>query len=384
MIDFNRPYLTGREGGLIADAIARTHISGGGHYTAEVEQALGELIGSQALLMTSCTHALEASASLAAVGPGDEVLLPAFGFVSVANAFYRAGARVRLVDSRPDTLNIDVERVADAMSECTKAVCAIHYGGVAAEPDRLVALCQESGAMFIEDNAHGLGGSFKGRSLGAFGSLATLSFHETKNITCGEGGALLVNEPSLVERAEILREKGTDRSRFLRGLTDKYTWVDAGSSWVLSEILAAFLAGQVGDIEAVNETRRKIWDAYYEELTSWAFRYGVQLPHVPADCVHTGHVFYMLLPTTNDRDRMIGHLRDRGIQAVFHYVPLHLSPMGEKLGYRPGDFPVAESAASRLVRLPIYPALSADEFSRVVQAVLDYVPSGGLSDMVHN
>jgi dTDP-4-amino-4,6-dideoxygalactose transaminase len=301
--------------------------------------------------------------------PGDEVVVPSFAFVSTVNAFVLHGARPVFVDVRPDTLNLDEKLVAQRVGPRTRAIVALHYAGVACEMDELGRIAREAGAMLVEDAAHALFGRYKGRPLGSLGQLATLSFHETKNVSCGEGGALLVNDPGLVPRAEILREKGTNRSRFFRGEVDKYTWVDLGSSWLPSEVLAAYLWAQLEARERIQAARARLWRRYREELADWAAAHDVRLPSVPADCESAWHMFQLVLPSLDARQRLIGHLRERGVMAVFHYLPLHLSPMGRRFGGRPGDFPVSEDLGDRLLRLPFYNDLSPGEQGQVIDAV---------------
>lgn len=374
-IPFNRPSLVGPELELMAQSVASGCISGDGAFTRRCQGILERQLGvPRCFLTTSCTHALELAALLLDVGPGDEVILPSFTFVSTANAFVLRGARPVFADSRPDTLNLDEERLAELVTPRTRAIAVVHYAGVACAMERVAEVAAEHGLAVVEDNAHGLFGRYRGRWLGTFGALATQSFHETKNFTCGEGGALLINEPALVARAEILREKGTDRSRFFRGEVDKYTWVDVGSSYLPSDLLAAFLAAQLEAREAVQARRRAIWEAYRDGLGDWAEEQGVGLPVVPDGCEQAYHLFYLMLPSLAARTALIDHLRARGIHAVFHYVPLHLSEMGRRFGGRPGDCPVAEAAGDRLLRLPFFNALRPDEQERVIAALRDFRP----------
>ncbi len=372
-IPFNKPELEGNETRYISEAIERGHISGDGHFTkrchALLEQALGV---PKVLLTTSCTHALEMCALLLDLQSGEEVIFPSFAFVTTVNAFVLRGARPVFADVRPDTLNLDENGIGGLVTPRTKAIVALHYAGVGCEMDSILGIARARGVAVVEDNAHGLFGKYKGRFLGTFGCLATQSFHETKNFTCGEGGALLINDRNLVERAEILREKGTDRSRFLRGLVHKYEWVDLGSSYLPSDLLAAFLLAQLESRERIQARRRAIWELYERELAGWAVRLGVTLPSVPAHCEQPWHMFHMLLPSSDARDALIRRLEARGILAVFHYLPLHLSPMGRRLGGRPGDCPVAESISSRLVRLPFYTGLTDAEQAEVIEAVMGF------------
>lgn len=369
-IPFNRPCIVGRELEYVAEAFRKMQISGGGYFTKECERALSRLLdGAPVLLTTSCTHALEIASLLLDVEPGDEVIVPAFTFVSTANAFVLRGARPVFCDVRGDTLNIDENLIEALIGPRTKAIVPVHYAGVGCQMDRILELAERRGVAVVEDNAHGLCGTFRDQPLGTFGSMATLSFHETKNFTSGEGGALVVNDRAFAERAEILREKGTNRSRFFRGEVDKYTWVDIGSSYVASDVLAALLFGQLEAAARVQARRREIWTRYFRDLSDWAVRHGVQLPVVPAECGSSFHLFHLLLPSSEARDGLIAHLRARNILAVFHYLPLNASPMGSRFGARPGQCPVAESASERLVRLPLFYDLDALSLERIVETI---------------
>lgn len=372
-IPFNKPSFAGDEHRYIAEAIERGHISGDGHFTKRCHALLEETLGvHKALLTTNCTHALEMCAFLLELQPGDEVIVPSFAFVTSANAFAVRGARPVFVDVRPDTLNLDERLVERAITPRTKAILALHYAGIACEMDALLALAKKRGVALVEDNAHGLYGKYKQRWLGTLGCLGTQSFHETKNFTCGEGGALLVNDPRYAERAEIVREKGTNRSRFLRGEVHKYTWVDLGSSYLPSDVLAAFLLAQLEARERIQRRRGEIWQRYASELAGWARANGVTLPSVPAGCDPSWHLFYMLLPRTELREPFLEALAQRGILGVFHYLPLHVSDMGQRFGGKPGDCPVAEDIAQRLVRLPFYNSLTQSEQGEVIEAVTSF------------
>lgn len=369
-IPFNRADIGSRDLALLGESISAGHISGNGPFTKQAEAEISKVLGShKTLLTTSCTHALEMSALLLNLKAGDEVIVPAFTFVSTASAFMLYGARPVFVDVRNDTLNIDPEAVESAITDRTRAICVVHYGGVACEMEKLSEIAKRHNLLLIEDNAHGLFAKYKGKYLGTFGSLATQSFHETKNITCGEGGALVVNDPQLVDRAEILREKGTDRTKFLRGQVDKYTWVDVGSSWVMSDLLAAILCGQLERADDIYAKRMHIWNRYKVELARWAEHNNVITPIVPDGCEHTGHVFFLRLATADSRDQFISHLRDNGILAVFHYQPLHLSTVGRTLGGREGQFPVTEKAGDCLVRLPLFNTLTDTEQSFIIDTI---------------
>jgi dTDP-4-amino-4,6-dideoxygalactose transaminase len=355
VVPFNKTSLLGKELAYVQEAIQGLHISGDGRFTKLCNQFIEQHVDVKScMLTTSCTDALEMSALLLDIQPGDEVIIPTYTFVSTVNAFVLRGAKPVFVDVRPDTLNLDENQLAKKINRRTKAVVPVHYAGVGCEMDAIQDICRESGVKIVEDNAHGLFGKYKGRNLGTFGSLATQSFHETKNFSCGEGGALLINEPELVERAEILRDKGTNRKRFFRGEVDKYTWVDIGSSFLPSDMLAAFLYGQLECFEEVQERRRQLWHYYYDHLSSWAHASEVKLPTVPAHCDQSYHMFYLIGPSAEWRNQLMTYLKEQRIHAVFHYLPLHLSAMGEKFGGRSGDCPVAEDISARLLRLPFF------------------------------
>ena len=374
-IPFNRPDITADDRQHLADAISEGHSSGNGRYTKLVEQLVESVTHTRrTLLTTSCTHALEMSALLCNLEPGDEVIVPSYTFVSTASAFALYGAVPVFVDSRSDTLNIDPSLVEAAISPRTRALCVVHYGGVACEMDALTKIAGRHGLVLIEDNAHGLFAKYKSQYLGTFGALATQSFHETKNLTCGEGGALLINDASLVERAETLREKGTNRSKFLRGQVDKYTWVDIGSSWVLSDLLAAILWGQLQRADEINLRRVEIWNRYHSQLAIWAAKHGVLTPVIPDGCEHVGHVYHLRFTNVGQRTRFIDHMKSRSIMCVFHYQPLHLSPVGRRFGGFAGQCPVSEHAGECLVRLPLFNTLSESDQDRVIEAVLDFTP----------
>ena len=375
-IPFNRADIGKHDIELLSESISAGHISGNGPFTKRAEEQITKTLGNdRTLLTTSCTHALEMSALLLRLKPGDEVIVPAFTFVSTASAFMLYGAKPVFVDVRQDTLNIDLDQAEAAITPRTRAICVVHYGGVACEMDRLTKLAKDHNLILIEDNAHGLFAKYRGKYLGTFGALATQSFHETKNITCGEGGALVINDASLAERAEILREKGTDRTKFLRGQVDKYTWVDVGSSWVISDLLAAILFGQLSRADEIYEQRMKIWNRYHNELQSWAAKHDVTLPSVPDGCEHTGHVYHLRFQHGVQRDKFIEYLKQLGIYAVFHYQPLHLSTVGRTLGGRDGQFPVTESAGDCLVRLPLFNSLTSDEQTYIIDSIKVFNPS---------
>jgi dTDP-4-amino-4,6-dideoxygalactose transaminase len=374
-IHFNRPCFAGKELVYIAEAISRGHISGDGHFTQQCRALLEKELGAPAVLLTtSCTHALEMAAILLELRPGDEVIVPSFTFVSTANAFALRGARLVFCDVRPDTLNLDEARLPALVNERTRAIVPVHYAGVGCEMDAILAVANRAGAVVVEDNAHGLFAKFRGRALGTFGALATQSFHETKNFQCGEGGALVINDPRYCSRAEIIREKGTNRAQFFRGQVDKYTWTDIGSSYLPSDVLAAFLYAQLEARKQIQLKRHAIWDLYRARLQDWAQAAGVRLPVVPAHCEHPAHMFYLLLPNLDARQALIAHLKSHGILAVFHYQPLHLSPMGRTFGGRPGQCPVTEDISDRVLRLPLYNDLEEEDQERVIEAVIEFKP----------
>lgn len=371
-IPFNRPGAVGNELVYLADALARGHVSGDGFYSKRCHELLEEILGvPKVLLTTSCTHALDMAALLLDIKQGDEVIVPSFTFVSTINAFVLRGARPVFADIRPDTLNLDEQGLERLISPRTRAIAVVHYAGVGCEMDAIMRIAGRNGIPVVEDNAHGLLGKYLGKYLGTFGCMATQSFHETKNFTCGEGGALLMNDPQYIERAEIIREKGTNRSRFFRGQVDKYTWVDVGSSYLPSDMLAAFLYAQLETREVIQARRQRIWQYYDDHLRDWAERRGARLPVVPAHCEQPYHMYYLLMPALEQRQDLIAHLRERGILAVFHYLPLHLSDMGRRFGGREGDCPVTESVSDRLLRLPFYTGLSESDQECVVKAVLE-------------
>lgn len=371
-IPFNRPCLTGKELKYIEEAIRNNHISGDGNFSKKCSAYLQEKIGvPKVLLTTSCTHALEMSALLLDIQPGDEVIAPSFAFVTTVNAFVIRGAKPVFIDIRPDTLNLDETQLERLITPHTKIIITLHYGGVACEMDVINAIADQHGIALVEDNAHGLFGKYKGRNLGTFGCLATLSFHETKNISCGEGGALLINDEKYLERAEIIREKGTNRSKFFRGQVDKYTWIDLGSSYLPSDILAAFLFAQLESSEIIQKKRREVWEYYAGRLAPWSKQKGVVLPFSPLYCEHPYHLFYLLCPSLEKRSQLIEGMKSKGILSVFHYMPLHLSLMGQKWGYQAGDYPVTEEISDRIVRLPFYNELSRADQERVCAAIFE-------------
>lgn len=371
-VPFNKPYLSGKEMAYMREVIQRGHASGDGYFTKRCHGLLEEALGApKVLLTTSCTHALEMAALLLELQPGDEVIVPSFTFVSTVNAFLLRGAIPVFADIRPDTLNLDETRLEALVGSRTKVIVPVHYAGVGCEMDAITKLAERHGLAVVEDNAHGLFGAYRDRLLGRFGCLATQSFHETKNLQCGEGGALIINDEGLAERAEIIREKGTNRSRFFRGQVDKYTWVDLGSSYLPSDLLAAYLYAQLESRDRIQQKRRWIWNYYQDQLCDWAPERGVRLPEIPAHCRQAFHMYQILLPSQERRAQVIEGLKERGILAVFHYLPLHLSEMGRRFGGKPGDCPVTEDISERLLRLPFYNDLTESDLRRVVGALKD-------------
>ena len=372
-IPFNKPGSVGTEVGYMAQAMQRNHLSGDGHFTKQCHAILEKELGvHKALLTTSCTHALEMTALLLDLHEGDEVIFPSFTFVSTLNAYVLRGVTPIFADIRPDTLNLDETKLEALITPRTKAIVVVHYAGVACEMDAIMDIADRHGLPVIEDNAHGLFGKYKGRWLGTIGVMATQSFHETKNFTCGEGGALLINDPKYAERAEIIREKGTNRARFFRGQVDKYSWVDVGSSYLPSELLAAYLYAQLEKRDDIQAKRKSVWERYDEQLAAWAQTQGVRLPVIPAECEQAYHMFYLLMPSLEARTAFIAHLKSRGIASVFHYLPLHLSDMGKKFNGKHGDCPITEDLSDRLVRLPFFNALTDAEQGKVIDAIFDF------------
>lgn len=357
-IPFNKPYMTGNELTYIAEAHANGHLSGDGPFTRHCNALLEQQVGcAKALLTHSCTAALEMSALLLALQPGDEVIMPSYTFVSTANAFVLQGAVPVFVDIRSDTLNIDEALIESAITERTKAICVVHYAGVACEMDEILRIASKYGLMVVEDAAQAIYSSYKGRPLGAIADFGCLSFHETKNVISGEGGALLVRDEARIQRAEILREKGTNRSRFLRGQVDKYTWVDVGSSYLPSEIVAAFLRAQLEAGETITARRIAIWDRYHAWAEGHEAAGRLRRPVVPSHCKHNAHMYYLQLPSLEQRTGFIEGMKARGVQCVFHYVPLHSSTAGLRYGRSHGDLRVTDSVSDTLVRLPLWVGL---------------------------
>jgi dTDP-4-amino-4,6-dideoxygalactose transaminase len=370
-IPFNRPRLVGNEHAYIDQALMSGRLSGNGPFARRCAEDLERRLEANRVLITpSCTAALEMAGILAGLGPGDEVIVPTFTFVSAANAIALWGATPVFVDSRSDTLNVDPAAVEAAITPQTKAIVVVHYGGVACEMGMLRALADENELVLIEDAAHSLPGSLDGQPLGSLGHLSTFSFHETKNVHCGEGGALVINDPEMVARAEIVQEKGTDRSRFFRGEVDKYTWQDIGSSYLLSEVCAAFLWAQLEKLDEITAERRMVWSRYHEAFAPLEEEGLVRRPVIPDGCEHSGHLYYLLMDSEAGRDEMISQLGDDGIRSVFHYVPLHDSPAGSRFGRTSGSVDVAVSASSRLLRLPLWSGMEEEAVGRVIDSTV--------------
>lgn len=369
-IPFNKPYMTGKELWYIAQAHANGHLAGDGSFTKKCNAWLEARIGSyKALLTHSCTGALEMAAILADLQPGDEVIMPSYTFVSTANAIVLREAVPVFVDIRPDTLNIDESLIEAAITEKTKAIVAVHYAGVGCEMDTIMAIARKYDLLVIEDAAQGIMSAYKGRPLGSIGHLGCLSFHETKNIISGEGGALLINDPTLAERAEVIREKGTNRSQFFRGQVDKYTWVDVGSSYLPSELIAAFLWAQMEEAEGITRRRLAIWDEYHRGLATLETQGHIRRPVIPQECTHNAHMYYVILPDLASRTRMMDALREKDINTVFHYVPLHSAPAGMKHGVARTKLEVTDGMSERLLRLPVWLGIEEHQ-SRVVDEIL--------------
>lgn len=370
MIDFNRPSFEDTEFEYLRQALNNRHISGAGPFGARCEKILRDIHeGYNALLTTSCTHALELAAKVLRLEPGDEIIVPAYTFVSTASAFAQHSVRIVFADVDEATLSMGPVQVEHLITDRTRAVVVVHYAGIPNDIAGLEELCISRDVSLIEDNAHGFLGRAGGRPLGTFGRMSTLSFHETKNVTCGEGGALILRDERDHQVAEIFREKGTNRARFLRGQVEKYTWLEVGSSWVLSDALAALLLAQLERREAIQRRRSNLWLSYGAGLRQWSIGRGVQLPVIPADVSHPSHLFHVRLRSRRERDDFLDHLRGREINAVFHYQPLNTSTVGKSMGGFEGQCPVAERAAETLVRLPLFASMSDDELDQVIAAV---------------
>ena len=378
IIPFNRPFIVGKELYYIAQAVQGGHLAGDGPFTKKCNEWMEQKFGADKVMLThSGTAALDMCAILCDIRTGDEVIMPSFTFVSTANAFALRGARIRFIDIRPDTLNIDEDLIESAINGNTRAIVPVHYAGVGCEMDTIMDIAQRHDLFVVEDTAQGVNATYKERYLGTIGHLGAYSFHETKNFISGEGGALVVNDESLIERAEVIREKGTNRNKFFRGEVDKYTWVDIGSSFLPSEIIAAFLYAQLEEADTITRKRDEIFRYYSEQFAPLCERGLVRMPACPDECRHNAHLFYLLIePDRGDRDRLIAYLKKENINAVFHYVPLHTAPMGKKMGYRKGALPVTEELSERLVRLPCYFELTKEAQDRVIDGVYGFFREG--------
>lgn len=373
MIPFNIPPHLGQEENYISQAIENHKICGNGEFTKSCSSWLEQKTGcNKALLTTSCTHALEMAAMLLDIRPGDEVIMPSYTFVSTANAFVLRGAKIVFVDIRPDTMNIDENLIEAAITPKTKAIAPVHYGGVGCEMDKIMEIAERYNLAVVEDAAQALMCEYKGKALGTFGAFGTISFHETKNYSMGEGGALLINDEEYIEKAEIIREKGTNRSRFFRGQVDKYTWVNEGSSYLPSELNAAYLYPQLEEADKINNDRLKSWNRYYELLKPLAEKGAIELPFIPAHCKHNAHMFYIKAKDLEERTRLIAHLKEQGITAVFHYVPLHSSPAGKKFGRFGGEDKYTTKESERLVRLPMYYGLKDSDVEYICEKIYEF------------
>ena len=366
-IPFNKPHIIGKELDYISQAVLSEKISGDGIFSDKCNLFMKNRYNLKKVLLTnSCSAALDMSSLLIDIKPGNEVILPSYTFVSTANSFLIRGAKLKFVDIRKDTLNIDENKIEEAVTSSTKAIVAVHYAGVSCEMNKIIEIAKKNKLFVIEDAAHGIESKYNGKYLGTIGDIGCYSFHETKNITCGEGGAIIINNDKFIERAEIIREKGTNRSKFFRGEIDKYTWIDIGSSYLLSEILSAFLYAQFENIEIITKKRLYDWQYYYDDLADLEKKGFIKRPTIVDDCIHNGHLFYILLNDNKIRDSLIKYLWDKGISAIFHYLPLHLSPMGKKMGYKRGQFPITEDFSSRLIRLPLFYSISRVEQDMVL------------------
>ena len=382
-IPFNKPFIAGKELYYIAQAVTMGNLSGDGYFTKKCAQLMQEQFSVPKVLMTpSCTASLEMAAQLCDVGPGDEVIMPSYTFVSTASAFVRMGATPVFVDIRPDTLNIDETLIEAAITPRTKSICVVHYAGVACEMDVIMEIGRRHKLRVVEDAAQGVNSWYNGRALGAIGDLGCYSFHETKNYICGEGGALCINDPELIQRAEIIRDKGTNRQRFFRGEVDKYTWVEVGSSYVPSEICSAFLYGQLEEMERISQRRRQIYDEYAKQLQDLESQGLIRLPWIPANCDSNFHLFYVIVESPALRDAVLEQMRQDSVRAVFHYVPLHSSPKGRELV---GDvsLPVTEDLSSRLIRMPFYYAMTEEEQQRAIDSLTIAVVQFNATAAIH-
>jgi len=376
MVKFNKPPFLGKELDYMTEAVNLHKLSGDGSFTSRCHSLLEDITTTKkALLTTSCTHALEMAAILCNIQPGDEVIMPSYTFVSTANAFVLRGATIVFVDIRPDTMNIDEKQIEAAITDKTKAIIPVHYAGVSCDMDIIMNIAYEHKLFVVEDAAQGVGSYYNKKPLGSIGDFGTFSFHETKNISCGEGGALLINNKDFIERAEIIREKGTNRSRFFRGEIDKYTWCDIGSSYLPSEICAAYLLAQLEKIEHINQNRLNTWEFYHKNLKHLEEMGYIELAHIPSNCEHNSHMFWLKVRDLQERTKFIQFLKDSGVYSVFHYIPLHSSPAGLKLGRFNGYDIYTTIESERLVRLPFYYGMASDDMLKVVEVVSSFYDS---------
>jgi dTDP-4-amino-4,6-dideoxygalactose transaminase len=369
-IPFNKPFLVGKELFYVAQSVLSGHTSGDGLFTKKCNALMEEKFNAKKVLLThSCTAAIEMAAMLCEIEQGDEVILPSFTFVSTANAFYLRGAKLIFVDVRPDTLNIDETKIEPAITDRTKVIVPVHYAGVACEMDIIMDIARRHNLYVVEDAAQGVNSKYKDKYMGTIGDIGAYSFHETKNFICGEGGAIVLNNEKFIERAEIIREKGTNRSKFFRGEVDKYTWVDIGSSYLPSDLLAAFLFAQLENMDKINKRREKIFNYYYKALIPLVNDGKIRMPYISSECQSNCHLFYIILENENIRNKLIDHLKSKEILSVFHYLPLHLSPIGRKMGYKEGQLPVTESYSERLLRLPFYFELLESDQDQIIYQI---------------
>jgi dTDP-4-amino-4,6-dideoxygalactose transaminase len=372
-IPFNKPFFSGKELFNIAQAIINGHASGDGIFTKKCQTYIERKFHAHKVLLTnSCTAALEMASLLCNIKSGDEIIMPSFTFVSTANAFFLRGAKIKFVDIRKDTLNIDEKLIENEITSKTKAIVPVHYAGVGCDMDEVMTISKEKGIFVIEDSAQAVNSKYNGKYLGTIGDIGTYSFHETKNYICGEGGAIVINRPDLVERAEIIREKGTNRKKFFRGEVDKYTWVDVGSSYLPSDILAAFLYAQLENMDVITKKRESIFKYYYDGLNMLSKDGIIRIPKCPANCRNNSHMFYIIVDKKSIRDRLISYLKEKGILAVFHYSPLHLSKIGYDFGYRKGQLPVTEDVSQRLLRLPFFYDLQKEDQDIVISEIFSF------------
>lgn len=372
-IPFNKPYIAGKELFYIAQAVELGNLSGDGYFTNKCCDLMENKFSAQKVMLThSCTAALEMAAILCDIQPDDEVIMPSFTFVSTANAFALRGAVIRFVDIHPDTLNMNESLIEPLISKKTKAIVPVHYSGVGCEMDSIMAIAKQYDILVVEDAAQGVNSTYKGNYLGTIGHLGAYSFHETKNFISGEGGALVINDERFIERAEIIRSRGTNRKAFIRGLMDKYEWVDIGSSYLMADLISAFLYAQLENMDKINKRRNEIWHFYHQALVPLANDGKLRLPYIPPACSSNSHLFYIILPDEKTRNALMGYLKSHGINAVFHYVPLHTSDVGIAMGYKSGQFPVTESFSGRLLRLPFYYELSYEDQRHIVDSIFDF------------